>query len=102
MRFQASNGRTYKIDFNQFPPSVLEGDRFWLGIVEGDPINAFDEDSDEYEDNGATIAIAPFFNSQTGLIDWDNSMYSREFLDVFVPPDLKEFCERVVRNLMLL
>jgi hypothetical protein len=100
MHFKASNDRTYEITFNL----EIFNNRFYLFIVEGGPVediwNRYDDGHNPKHD--LTIGIAPFFNPQAGMVDWDNNWYHPKFIEAFVPPDLKEYCERVVRNLVLL
>ena|SRR5271165_5990105 len=99
MMFKSSNGRTYEIDFNR-KYSWLEDNRFWLEIVEGDPIRCRDFDS---SGDDRVYAIAPYYNAMAGTIQWINlEREEQELINAFVPQDLREYCDKLVKNLVLL
>ena len=100
MIFASSNGRTYKIDFNQ-RYGWMEYDRFYIEIVKGDPIR-IDHWDDGSGDNRC-YSIAPRYDKVAGIIHWANPMYDdTKLIAAFVPDDLREYLDKVVKNLILL
>lgn len=100
MIFESSNGRTYQIDFNRVC-SWLGDDQFWIAIVKGDPIRV--DDWDDGSGDNRCYALVPCYDKISETILWDNPLYHDSKITMaFVPDDLREFCDKVVRNLVLL
>jgi len=96
--FKSSNGRTYEADFNKRYP-WMEDNRFWLEIVVGDPIECVNDGSGDPR----CYALAPYYDPIAGTIKWINDMCDeQELINAFAPDDLREYLDKVVKNLVLL
>ena len=100
--FEASNNRTYRIIFGSGAydsPYHKEYERFELRIVKGEAIFLYNQ---KYPSIGIGPAII------AGKIDWyvssfnKRGMYSKIDIELFVPLDLKEFCEKLVTKIYLM
>jgi hypothetical protein len=98
MIFKSSNGRTYKADFNK-KYSWLEDNRFYLEIIKGNPIRCRNDGSGD----DRVYAIAPYYDPIAGIIYWENKgRDEQDMINAFVPQDLREYLDKVVRKLVLL
>ena len=98
MIFKSSNGRTYEANFNKKYP-WLEDNRFYLEIIAGNPIKCRDDGTGD----DRVYAIAPYYDPIAGVIHWVNTERDeQELIEAFVPDDLREYLDKVVKNIVLI